>query len=74
MQELFAVEGPDLTLALKINGLTRLRSKFLVKSLVVKRNRGDLIFGEKVGYQKKPGSFPCIDVTLVVAMAHDDKL
>ena len=50
MQELLAVEGPNLTLALKINGLTRLRSKFLVKSLVVKRNRGDLIFGEKVGY------------------------
>ena len=50
MQELLAVECPDLTLALKINGVTRLRSKLLVQSLVVQCNRGDLILGEKVRY------------------------
>ena len=73
MQELLSVECPDLTLTLKINGLTRLRSKLPVQSLVVHCNRGDLILGEKVGYEKKPGRFPRFDVTLVVAMVHNDK-
>ena len=50
MQELLAVESPDLTLALEINALSQLRSKVPVESLVVKCNRGDLLLGEKVGY------------------------
>ena len=73
MQELLAVESPDLTLALKIDGLTRLRPKIPVQSLVVKCNRGDLIPGEKVRYEEKTGGFPCFDVTLVMALGHDDK-
>ena len=73
MQELLAVEGPNLTLALKINGLTRLRSKLLIKSLVVTCDRSDFILGKKVGYEEKPSGFPCFDVTLVVALGHNDK-